>query len=370
MTAMVGPGPNGRHRPDGSAGSRGLDVSVLKNLRWGCSLAPQDSTGLRLPYRIDHLTSHGLRLHATDAPYRWPWSRLHDPSVQTVALASHLIRHPATLAMFESSAHPLGLVLNCVPAARRPAFLVISCWLAELVAAADENKLRLYRAAYSAVDRLYYFSRDQEAVLLDALGLPADRLAFLPFGIDHDEFRPLDTSATGPMLIAGRDKGRDWVTALAALRESGLPAQVLCRPEDLSGLDVPPNVEVLGFVSRERYKSILQRARAVLVITKVRRYPTGQSVLLEAMACGRPVIATLTPALSDYLESDVTAVTVPPGDVAALVDAVRRVDSGAIDGAALGTAGRRAVEAHFTAENMWAQVARDIVRIAADRGKH
>src|SRR5690606_7318155 len=152
------PSPARVDREPDTAGPTGpvLDVAVLKNLRWGMRTVDPDQPGPTLPYRLDLLAGHGLRLHATDAPHRPPWTRLHDPSVQTVALAPHLPRADAVLAMFESSAHPLGLVRRALPAARRPPFLVVSCWLPELLAAADDRALRRYRAAYATVDRLYH----------------------------------------------------------------------------------------------------------------------------------------------------------------------------------------------------------------------
>jgi glycosyltransferase involved in cell wall biosynthesis len=101
-----------------------------------------------------------------------------------------------------------------------------------------------------------------------------------------------------------------------------------------------------------------------LVVTHVLGYPTGQSVLLEAMASGRPCIVTDAPAIRDYVEADRTALLVPPHDVDALVDTLRGALADPARLAAVGRAAREAVEASFTAAQMWDTVATDLWELA------
>jgi len=51
--------------------------------------------------------------------------------------------------------------------------------------------------------------------------------------------------------------------------------------------------------------------------------PAGPSVLVDAMALGRAVIATDTPGTRDYVDDGVTGWLVPPGDPDAMADAIR-----------------------------------------------
>jgi glycosyltransferase involved in cell wall biosynthesis len=343
-----------------------LRVPLLKNLPF--DVARGLPSGAPLPYRIDHLTRSGIELRYTDLPYRPGARALPDPVVQTVALAPAIARARVVLAMFESSAHPLGWLRHRVPALRRARLAVISCWLPELLAQADRAQLERYRRAYEHVDRLYFFSRNQTELLADLLAVPPDRLQFLPFGVDHEAFTPAPEAvdrAPGPLLAVGRDRGRDWPTLFRALGALGTPTTVLCRPSELRGLDVPSNVEVAGYVDRETYRSYLMHARAVLVVTHVLGYPTGQSVLLEAMASGRPCVVTDSPAIRDYVEPDTTSLMVPPHDADALVDVLRDALAEPARLEAIGRAARRAVEARFTAEEMWSVVARGLRELAA-----
>ena len=49
---------------------------------------------------------------------------------------------------------------------------------------------------------------------------------------------------------------------------------------------------------------------------------TGQVVILEAMALGKPVIATETVGTPDYIENGITGILVPPWDQGALRKAI------------------------------------------------
>jgi len=342
-----------------------LDVALLKNLRFG------DPTAGPLPYRADHLMRHGIALHTTDRPWRAPFTRpplarVPEHLVQVAALAPRILTCPVTLAMFESSAHPLGLARDLVPPLRRAPLAVISCWLPEVLAAAGPARLRWYRRAYRHVDRLFYFSHNQRDLLADLLDLDDDRLAHLTFGVDVDELASTvpGGAEVGPILAPGRDRGRDWPTLFAAVDRAGVDCTVFCRPSELGEARVPDGVVVMGMVDRATYRRQLASSRAVVVATHVLGYPTGQTVLLEAMAAGKACIVTDTPALREYVEPGVTALTVPPHDPDALAEVLRAVDRGEVDTTRLGERARRAARERFDARGMWDDVARHLFELA------
>lgn len=75
-------------------------------------------------------------------------------------------------------------------------------------------------------------------------------------------------------------------------------------------------------------------------------------VLLEAMAAGRPVVASAVSAIPEIVGDDGAAgVLVPPRDPAALAGALRRVIDPAV-AAVMGPAGRRRVAEHFSLASM------------------
>ena len=71
-------------------------------------------------------------------------------------------------------------------------------------------------------------------------------------------------------------------------------------------------------------------------------------VAIEAMARGIPVVASRVASLPEIVEHGVSGLLVPPGDVAALRDAVRGLLADPIRRATMGQAARRRAAEHFT----------------------
>jgi glycosyltransferase involved in cell wall biosynthesis len=74
--------------------------------------------------------------------------------------------------------------------------------------------------------------------------------------------------------------------------------------------------------------------------------------VLEAMAAGRPVVASRVGGIPELVEDQVTGLLVPPGDPMALADAVSHLvsDKGLME--RMGSKAREYVEQHFTVEQM------------------
>jgi starch synthase len=73
-------------------------------------------------------------------------------------------------------------------------------------------------------------------------------------------------------------------------------------------------------------------------------------VVVEAMACGAPVVASAVGGIREIIESGQSGLLVPPKDPPALAAAVNRVLSDGTLARKLSVNGRRRVERHFTWE--------------------
>ena len=323
-------------------------------------------------YRLEKIEDAGVELRYSDAADKRPWTlkpvkavvrrleRLGAPFLQTLLATRTIARSDAVVAVFESQGNALAALraLRIWPFTR-PRFVVVACWLAMDVPKFSAGRLRWYRWAYRrGVDRVVYFSPNQTEVYRNVLGLAPNQLADVAFGIDDEYFTPQDVAEEAYVLAVGRDKGRDWPTLFEAVRGTEIDLRVVCRPEDIAGLDVPENVTVLGTVDRSTYRDLTARAAVVVVATKPLAYPTGQSVTLESMALGKCCVVSDTPAMHDYLDHEVDALLVPPGDREALREALERATADADLRKRLGVAARQAVEARFNAAAMWKTIAR------------
>jgi len=183
----------------------------------------------------------------------------------------------------------------------------------------------------------------------------ADRQAALGYaetihhGIPLEDF-PFDAVGSEDLLFFGRfhpDKGAG--EAIRAARASGrrLVMAGLVQDQGYHDREVAPfvdgdRVELLGVVGGERRVATLGQARALLHLIGFDE-PFGLSVV-EAMACGTPVIAYNRGSMPELIEHGVTGFLVDTLDEA--VDAIGRV--GEIDRAAC----RRAVAERFSVERM------------------
>ena len=351
-----------------------MDVALLKSWDFGAWQA-SEGHGWQLPYRLDHLESQGLRLRWTDALYRPRWQgstaaraiqRLEGmaaPFAQAAVLARTIADAPITLAMFESEANVVAMARSTWPGKRASVLAVVACWLAEILVSCSPTRRAAYRWAYRSVDRVFYFSENQRMVLAERLVVDERRLRYVPFGIDEEAFRPSGEGDGDYLLVVGRDRGRDWPTLFAALEGMDMPVKLCCRLSDLKGCAVPAGVEMMGYVDRSMYRELLGRARVVAIATRPLAYPSGQSVLLEAMAMGRTVVVTTTPALQGYIDDGVSALAVPPGDPAAIRERILEAAGDDRLRRRLGAGGRAAVEERFNAGAMWGAVAGDLLEL-------
>ncbi|MEZ0395384.1 MAG: glycosyltransferase family 4 protein [Anaerolineales bacterium] len=111
-----------------------------------------------------------------------------------------------------------------------------------------------------------------------------------------------------------------------------------------------PNLTFLPPVPKSGMAAALAGADACLAILKpIEAYKTTYpNKVFDYMAAGRPVLLAIDGVIRQVIEACGGGVFVPPGDPAALAEAVRRLAADPAAGRAMGLAGRRYVEAHFS----------------------
>jgi glycosyltransferase involved in cell wall biosynthesis len=75
-------------------------------------------------------------------------------------------------------------------------------------------------------------------------------------------------------------------------------------------------------------------------------------VILEAMGCGKPVIATAVDGIPETFIDGIHGILVPPRDAGALAEAMARLATDPVGAAHMGRRGRRWVKAHFSLTNL------------------
>ena len=186
-------------------------------------------------------------------------------------------------------------------------------------------KIFIQRLCFASVERIFVSSNGEIISYSKRLKLPESRFNFLPFHTCVTEPRLVE--GTGYILSAGRTD-RDYGTLAAAVEGLDVKVIVVSDASNVQGVHFPANVEVYCDIPYERYLELLYNCSLVVVPLKERVKSTGQVVFLEAMALGKPVVATLVTGTEDYIKPGATGILVPPGDSDALKDAIMKFIKG------------------------------------------
>jgi len=154
-------------------------------------------------------------------------------------------------------------------------------------------------------------------------GVPRDRVRYVPLNTTIPKPRMADGD-DGFVLSAGRTL-RDYGTMLQAARLIAAPVTIICGRNDLRNADLPPRVTIRRELSRDEYLATLRRARVVALPLKPTERATGQVVMLEAMAMGKPVVTTDSPGTVDIIRDGINGFLVPVGNPGALADRIRDI---------------------------------------------
>jgi glycosyltransferase involved in cell wall biosynthesis len=128
----------------------------------------------------------------------------------------------------------------------------------------------------------------------------------------------------GYVLSIGRTL-RDVDTLLHAAKQIIAPIRLVVGREDKLPAALPSNVQVFREIPLDQGHEMLRRAAVVAIPLLPTERATGQVVLFEALALGKPVVATRCAGTEDYLRDGENGLLVESGDAQALADAIRRL---------------------------------------------
>jgi len=220
--------------------------------------------------------------------------------------------------------------------------MVITVWGDDVYAAPHRSRLR-YWLSQRAVKMADAITGDSADILaaVERLGAEADKLHLVLWGVDFDRFHPVDgrsfreewnIAPDAPLLLSTRSFSRDYynidviMDALPAIRErlprvvavfaayDGEPGALARRAAELGVEDA------VRFVGRIDHAALPQALGAADVFVTVPSLDATAVSLLEAMACGKAIIASDLPSNREWIEDAKNGLIVPARDAAALAE--------------------------------------------------
>ncbi|MEU5842409.1 glycosyltransferase [Rhodococcus sp. NPDC047139] len=244
---------------------------------------------------------------------------------------------------------------------------------------ASRDRIRLERLIARGATRMIATSSD-EVFELARIGLPRTRTTVVPSGVDTEHYctaaSPVPTRARRPRLVTAGPlepaSGFDTaIEALAGIPDAELviaahpaPARAPRRLDEEENSRLAKIARTHGVDGRVHIRREVGRAEmpALLcsadVVVCTPWHDSSGMLALQAMACGRPVIASASGGTLDTVLDDTTGVLVPIRSPEAVAAAARRLLTDTTARATFGIAARDRVMARYT----WDRVAEDTLR--------
>jgi glycosyltransferase involved in cell wall biosynthesis len=238
------------------------------------------------------------------------------------------------------------------------------------LAAAEEQSIQIRSAGSLAkraavrlfADRIVAVSEAVKQVLV-AQGADLGRVRVIPGGVDLRPFAAAGPLVPGVVASLGRlerEKGFDvLLQAMAQVRGGAGGSRLVLGGDGLLAGDLARQVAELGLQQRVELCGFVADvpgflSRAGLFALASRSEGLGL-VLVEAMAAGRPVVATRVGGIPEVVVDGETGLLVPPGDPGALAAGIQRLLDDPDLARRMGEAGQQRAQALFSAERMAAQ---------------
>jgi glycosyltransferase involved in cell wall biosynthesis len=178
----------------------------------------------------------------------------------------------------------------------------------------------------NGIDAAIVLARSEIAEFQRWLG--ADKVVYVPHGIDTAQFRPDDRKLicnTLKLLVVG-DHMRDWDVMHRVIDEanrSHLDVQfdVVVRSQLFPYFTGCSNITLHSEIAEAKLIELYRAADALFLPVK---HAIANNAVLEALACGTPVIATDVGGIPDYITRD-CGWLIPKGDVTSTIEVIKQL---------------------------------------------
>ena len=222
----------------------------------------------------------------------------------------------------EHLAVALVLLMNAKKGGARPLLLAQSVWLLDRWPGYGALRRAIYKRLLKRADLLTTLASENAALCREYFGREARHVLY---GLNTNDFPlrlPSEWKPHTPVRVAaiGNDRDRDWTTLVGALgNDSHYQVRIATRRR-MPASARADNVEIVRVSGIKQQHALYDWADIIVVPLRPNTHASGITVMLEAGALGKPMIATKVGALEDYFDEK-AASYVEPFNVQQLRDA-------------------------------------------------
>lgn len=169
-----------------------------------------------------------------------------------------------------------------------------------------QSKMNIYLTSFLFA-RMYscLFGEGEKPVIQKRYKVPDGSIEVIPFGVDTTFWRPGGPRDESPYILSiGNDFQRDYVLLTEVAKLINVRIKIITERQIPT--NIPSNVEVVrgsyqnAGLSDLQLRGLYQKALLTVIPLKPSFQPSGQSVALQSMACGTPVLISKTEGLWDH----------------------------------------------------------------------
>ncbi|MBD0415658.1 glycosyltransferase family 4 protein [Oryzicola mucosus] len=208
-------------------------------------------------------------------------------------------------------------------------------------------------------------------------GMPADKIHYIPCGAPTDIFQPIPEKPDDLLRFVmvsrlSEEKGCDVsITAFARVAAKHPKARLSIFGDGVERDALKALVDKLGIRGRVTFHGFIDEARLAEQLPKHdvfiqhSRIKEGSPVsIIEAMACGLPVVATRIGGIADQVVPGETGFLLSPGDLDGMATSMQRLASDASLRRSMGGAARNRAVTHHDAATQTQKLGRLLMEVA------
>jgi glycosyltransferase involved in cell wall biosynthesis len=207
-----------------------------------------------------------------------------------------------------------------------------------------------HRSGFKGIDRFVVFSTMERTLYHEYFNIPLELLEFMHWGVAPPRIDSADRAfVDGDYICALGGNSRDYRTFVeSAKRLPEIKFVIVVRPENLLGIDIPPNVNVMTNIPFGQAMNVLLFSKFMALPLDGADVPCGHITLVGAMHLGKAIAVTRSAGITDYAREGENSLMFSANSVDEMTEVLRRMWYDPELCRRLGDAGRAFATEHCT----------------------